>query len=119
MKLCIIVGYGDDNVDKATVSLTLAHAALDEGDSVTVVLMSEGVRLAVSGHADTLDNGEPFKPVQELLAGIDEKNGRLCVCLPCLKNRGISEKDLDSRFKKIAGSDVLRITRESERMLQL
>jgi len=119
MKFCIVVGYADDNVDKATVSLTLANTALADGDSVSVVLMSEGVRLAVSGHADTLNNGEPFKPVQDLLAGVAENGGELTVCMPCLKNRGISEKDVDSRFQKIAGGDVLRIMRDSERVIQL
>jgi uncharacterized protein involved in oxidation of intracellular sulfur len=119
MTMCFIVGYADDNVDKATISLTLANAALDNGDSVIIVLMSEGVRLAVSGHANTLDNGEPFKPIAELLEGVAEKGGELCVCVPCLRNRGIADEDVDSRFEKIAGPDVLRIVKESERVLQL
>jgi len=119
MKMCFVVGYADDNVDKATVTLTLANAALDEGDSVSIVLMSEGVRLAVSGHANTLNNGEPFKTVTDLLAGIADKGGDMCVCMPCLKNRGIVEGDLDSRFKRIAGADVLRMVKASERVIQL
>jgi uncharacterized protein involved in oxidation of intracellular sulfur len=119
MKFCIIVGYADDDVDKATIGLTLANAALEEGDSATVVLMSEGVRLAVSGHADTLNNGEPFKPVAELLSGIAGKGGTLCVCMPCLRNRGVAEEEIDPRFKQIAGADVIRIMKESERVLQL
>ena len=119
MKMCFVVGYADDNVDKATVILTLANAALGEGDSVSIVLMSEGVRLAVSGHADTLDNGEPFKCITDLLAGIADKRGEMCVCMPCLKNRGIAEEDLDPRFKRIGGADVLRIVKGSERVFQL
>ncbi|GMV94820.1 MAG: hypothetical protein AMXMBFR82_45980 [Candidatus Hydrogenedentota bacterium] len=119
MKWCIVVAYADDNVDKATISLTLANAALSEGDSVSVILMSEGVRLAVSGHADTLNNGEPFKPVAELISGVAGNGGELCVCMPCLKNRGVSEEDIDPRFTRIGGTDVLRILRESERVLQL
>lgn len=119
MKFCTIVGYADDNVDKATIGLTLANAALQEGDSVAVVLMSEGVRLAVSGHADTLNNGEPFKPVAELIAGIAGGGGELYVCMPCIKNRGIADDDIDTRFQRIAGPEVLRIMRENEKVLQL
>jgi len=119
MKFATVVAYGEENVDKATISLTLANATLDGGDNVSVILMSEGVRLAVGGYADALNNGEPFKPVKELLEGVLAKGGRIAVCVPCLKNRGLSEEDADDRVERIAGADVVRILKESDRTIQL
>ena len=67
MSVSVVIAYGKDNVDKATVSLSLAGAALQGGERVAAILMSEGVRLAVKGYADDMDNCDPFKPMQILI----------------------------------------------------
>jgi len=119
MKFVVLVGYGKDNVDKATISLTLARAALEADEAVSVILVSEGTRLALQGYADDLNNGEPFKPLKPLIEEIDQMGAKLHVCMPCLKNRGVDESDILDNFIKIAGPDVIAILKDSERIIQL
>ena len=121
MRLCVIVAYAKDNVDKATIGFTLAKAAMDRGERVTVILASEGVRLAVKGYADDMNNGEPFKPLKELMDGLLEKGGVLNVCAPCMKKRNITEHDVvqHEHVRFIAGLDVIRILKETDRSIQL
>lgn len=119
MNFAVLVGYGKDNVDKATISLTLARTALEGGESVSVILVSEGTRLALKDYADDLDNGEPFKPIRTLLDDVQQLGGKLHVCMPCLKNRGVAEEDILDQFARIAGPDVIGILKDSERTIQL
>lgn len=121
MSYCVLVAYGKENVDKATIGFTLANAALEAGEAVRVILASEGVRLAVKGYAEDLDNGEPFKPMRELLRAFLDGGGELNVCTPCMKKRGLSEGEIleHPRRRFIAGPDVLRILKETDRSIQL
>ena len=117
--VCVLITYGKDNVDKATIGLTLANAALEGGEQVSLILASEGVRLAVKGYADDINNGEPFKPAKQLIDGLLTGGATLNVCTPCLKNRGIAERDIIDRAAFIAGPDVIRILKETDRSIQL
>ena len=119
MRLCILVAYGKDNVDKATIGLTFANAALEAKHKVDLVLASEGVRLAVKGYVDDMNNGEPFKPVKQLLEGALQKGVELHVCMPCVQKRKIDEKSLSEPIHKITGPDVIQILVESDRSIQL
>lgn len=121
MGVCVIVAYAKDNVDKATIGFTLAVAARDLGEMVSVILASEGVRLAVPGYADDLNNGEPFKPLKVLMDDLLAKGGTLHVCTPCMKKRGIAEAQVlkHSAVRLIAGADVIRILKETDRSIQL
>ena len=119
MSVCVLVAYGKDNVDKATIGLTLANAALEGGDEVRIILAGEGVRLGVKGYADDMKNGEPFKPVKQLIDGLLNGGVQLNVCMPCMKKRGITEQDIVEKATFIAGPDVIRILKETDRSIQL
>ena len=119
MSFCVIVAYAKDNIDKATIGFTLASAALDSKEKVSIILASEGVRLAVKGYADDITNGEPFKPMRHLIDEVLEKGGLIHVCTPCMQKRGIKEEHILARMRLIAGSDVIRILKITERSIQL
>jgi predicted peroxiredoxin len=119
MKMSAIIGYAKDNLDKTTIGFTLANTALDGGHAVRLILASEGVRLGVKGYAEDMDNGAPFKSVKELMAAFLQKGGEINVCLPCMKKRGIEEKDILPGIKFIAGADVIAILDATEKTLQL
>ncbi len=119
MSVCAIIAYGKDNLDKATIGLTWAAAALESGEELSVILASEGVRLAGKGYAETMHNGEPFQPVPQLIRGLLEKGGSINVCVTCLKKRKIAESELLPGCRLISGADVIRIVKRSDRSLQL
>lgn len=119
MKLAAIVAYAKDNIDKATVGFTLIHAALDAGHHVKVALASEGVRLAVKGYSEDINNGPPFKPLKQLLEGVLQKGGEIHVCTPCMKKRNLEEKDMILGVRFIAGPDLIAILDHCDKSLQL
>ena len=119
MSIAVIVAYSKDNVDKTTIGLTLAGAALQKGEPVSVILMSEGVRLAVKGYADDMDNGDPFKPVQILIQELFSGGAEVYVCTPCVKQRKIDEREIIPMVTAIGGADVIRILKSRDRTIQL
>ncbi|OGX05255.1 MAG: hypothetical protein A3G87_06595 [Omnitrophica bacterium RIFCSPLOWO2_12_FULL_50_11] len=119
MNLSVVVAYAKDNVDKATIGLTLANAALDAGHGLKVVLAGEGVWLAKAGYANEIDNGPPFKPLKELMDGVLKKGGEINVCTPCMKKRKLEEKDIMKNVRFIAGPDVISILDKCDKSLQL
>jgi predicted peroxiredoxin len=119
MNLAVFVTFGKENIDKATISLTLANAAVDQGDKVTVIFMAEGVRLANKSYSDVLANGEPFKPIGELISALQTKGAQLNVCKPCMVNRKMGDDQVMNGIQLIVGTDVLRILKESDKSIQL
>ena len=119
MRLAVIIAYAKDNVDKATVGFTLVNAALDAGHQVKVALASEGVRLAVKGYSDELNNGAPFKPLKQLIDETLLKKGEIHACTPCMKKRNLEEKDMVAGVRFIAGPDLIAILNECDKSLQL
>ncbi len=121
MSVAVIVAYARDNVDKATIGFTLANAALEQGEPVSIILASEGVRLAQRGYVVDFDNGEPFKPMQQLIDEALQKGAALNVCTPCMKKRHLQEADIiqHANVRFIGGADVIRILKQADRSIQL
>ena len=53
MTYAIVIAYARDNLDKTTIGLTLAKAAIEGGHGVRVILTSEGVQLTVKATPTT------------------------------------------------------------------
>ncbi len=119
MKLAALVAYAKDNIDKATVGFTLISAALEAGHKVRVALASEGVRLTVKGYSDDIDNGAPFKPLKQLIDEVLKKGGEINVCTPCMKKRGLEEKEMIPGVRFITGPDLIAILDQTDKSLQL
>lgn len=119
MSFCIMVNYAKDNIDKATIGFTLANAGLESGERVSIILASEGVLLATKGYADDINNGEPFKPLKELILSVLKQGGSISACIPCMKKRGLEENQVLSDINLIGGPDVIRIMNECEKSIQL
>jgi predicted peroxiredoxin len=119
MSVCVLVAYGKDNVDKATIGFTLANAAVDRGEKTSIVLASEGVWLAFKGYADDLENGAPFQPLRELIGAFLKKGGQLNACTPCMQKRGIKDAYVIEGTRLISGSDLIQILKEADRSIQL
>lgn len=87
-KFCVSLTRAKDDPDRATVAFVVANAAAASDQEAVVFLSTEGVRLAVAGYAD--DIAEPgFAPLKELMANFAAAGGKIYVCSPCLKKRGL------------------------------
>ena len=93
-KFCVAIANSRKDPDKVTVGFVVANAALGSEKETMVFLSTDGVWAAVKGEAEKLAVGEPFAPLKDLMEKFVKGGGRILVCTPCLKFRGISTDQL-------------------------
>ena len=93
-KFCVTLKHSRSDGDKATVAFVVANAALGSDKETMVFLLSDGVWAAAAGEAEKIDEGEPFAPLKTLVDKFVAGGGKVYVCAPCMKKRGIGEDDL-------------------------
>jgi predicted peroxiredoxin len=109
-KLVIMVTHGPDEPELATIPFVMAGAAVASDVEVVMGFQGDGVLLMKQGVAETVEAPE-FTPLHELLKTIREFGGKLLVCSPCLKSRGLTQADLvDGAEIAAAGRFVAEIT---------
>jgi predicted peroxiredoxin len=92
-KFCVSITNAKNDTDRATVGFVVANAAVGSDQETMVFLSTEGVRLAVEGYADDIQE-EGFAPLKELLNNFVDGGGTILVCSPCFKKRGLDETKL-------------------------
>ncbi|MBM4237233.1 MAG: sulfur reduction protein DsrE [Euryarchaeota archaeon] len=92
-KILIISTHAEDNPEKATLPFVVAVTALASNMQPIVALQSMGVYLATKGYAKIVHEAS-FPPVEELIETFIDGGGKLLVCSPCIKKRGIEQDDL-------------------------
>jgi uncharacterized protein len=105
-KFCVSLTCAKDNRDKATVAFVVANAAVASDKETVVFLSTEGVRLAVRGHADDVHE-EGFAPLGELMANFASAGGKLYVCSPCFKRRKLDETALVDGAVIVGGAKLV------------
>jgi uncharacterized protein len=91
---CVSISYCREDGDKATVGFVVANAAIGSEKETIVFLSTDGVWAAVKGEAEKISVGAPFAPLKELVDKFVSAGGRILVCTPCMKKRGITEDQL-------------------------
>jgi len=91
---CITITHCRTDGDKATLGFVVANAAQGSEKETMVFLSTDGVWCAVKGEADKIDEGAPFAPLKDLVDKFVQAGGKIYVCTPCMKKRGISEEQL-------------------------
>src|SRR5512137_2118175 len=93
-KFCVSIANCRKDPDKVTVGFVVANAAIGSEKETMVFLSTDGVWAAVKGEAEQIAVGEPFAPLSALIEKFVGAGGRILVCSPCLKLRGITEDQL-------------------------
>jgi predicted peroxiredoxin len=93
-KFCVTLKHCRTDGDKATLAFVVANAALGSEKETMMFAMSDGVWAAVKGEAEKVHEGEPFAPLKDLVDKFVAGGGKIFVCAPCIKKRGIAEDDL-------------------------
>lgn len=91
---CVTITHCRTDGDKATLGFVVANAALGSEKDTMIFLSSDGVYCAAKGEAEKINEGAPFAPLVELVNKFVNAGGKIYVCTPCMKKRGISEEDL-------------------------
>ena len=105
-RFCVNLTCAKDDADKATVAFVVANAAAASDQETVVFLSTEGVRLAVAGHADDVHE-DGFAPLRELMTNFAGAGGRIFVCSPCMKKRGLAEAALVPGAVIVGGAKLI------------
>jgi predicted peroxiredoxin len=105
-KFCVSLTCAHDNRDRATVAFVVANASAASDKETLVFLSTEGVRLAVQGAAaDVHEDG--FAPLAELMENFVKAGGKIFVCSPCFKKRGLDETKLVPGATIVGGAKLV------------
>ena len=91
---CVTITHCKTDHDKATLGFVVANAAQGSEKETMVFLSSDGVWCAVPEEMEKVDEGAPFAPLKDLVDKFIKAGGKIYVCTPCMKKRGISEGNL-------------------------
>jgi predicted peroxiredoxin len=91
---CVTITHCKQDPDKATLGFVVANAARGSEKDTMVFLSSDGVYCGVPGEMAKIDEGAPFAPLKDLVEKFVAAGGKIYVCTPCMKKRGITEADL-------------------------
>lgn len=105
-KFCVNLTSSIDNTDKATVAFVIANAAVASDKETMVFLSTEGVRLAATGCAEKIHE-EGFAPLKELMENFVKAGGKIFVCSPCFKKRGLEESNLVAGATMVGGAKLV------------
>ena len=104
-KIIYIATHGVEDPERASLPFVLANAALAMDVEAVVALQGASVFLAKQGMIDHVHSAG-FSPLKELVDSFFELGGRLLVCVPCIQERKIDEKDLIEDAKPVAGATL-------------
>lgn len=111
-KFVVNLTHSKNDTDKATVAFVVANAAIASDKDTLVFLSIEGVRLGSRGYAE--DIHEPgFAPLPELMASFVEAGGKIFVCSPCFKKRGLDENNLVEGATLVGGARLVEFMGEA------
>jgi predicted peroxiredoxin len=103
---CVTINNCKADPDKCTVGFVVATAALGSGKDTMIFLSTDGVYAAVKEEAAKINEGDPFKPLAELIENFLAAGGKLVACAPCCKKRGLDQSVMYDQVE-IAGGAVL------------
>ena len=105
-RFVVSLTHAKDNPDKATVAFVVANAAAASDKEALVFLSIEGVRLSQPGYADDIHEAG-FAPLRDLIANFVKAGGRIYVCSPCFKKRGLDETTLVDGATIVGGAKLV------------
>ncbi len=116
-KLVIMVTHGPEEPERATIPFVLATAAQASDVEALLGFQAEGVLLAKKGVADEV-SAPGFPPLKDLLAAYLEAGGKMFVCGPCIKSRGINpETDFVDGAKVVNAATFVKEFTEATNVL--
>ena len=111
-RFCVSLTRAADDPDRATVAFVVANAAAASDKETLVFLSTEGVRLSQKGYADAIHE-EGFAPLNQLMESFVGAGGKIYVCSPCFKKRGLDDGNLIPGATVVGGAKLVEFLGDS------
>jgi tRNA 2-thiouridine synthesizing protein D len=96
MRFVLSGTWGPTDPTRAMLPFLFAASAVQDGDTVSLMLFHDAVFMAVEGAGAKL---VPVGPPNRFLEGAAHPNVTLWACRPCVDARGLATSSLDKRIK--------------------
>ena len=116
-KMLIIITHSIDNIELTSIAVKLASAAISVNVKPVIALQSEGVRLAVKGFAEILNEEGVDSPYQYIKSYLDEGN-KIYVCKTCMNKRKIDPHTLIEQAEVIGVPKVMELILECDKVVK-
>jgi predicted peroxiredoxin len=104
---CVTITHCKTDGDKATLGFVVANAAQGSEKETMVFLSSDGVWCAHKEEMAKVNEGAPFASLKELIEKFVKAGGKIYVCTPCMKKRGITEDMLIEGATPAGGASLV------------
>ena len=111
MHFAISATYGPTDPTRAMLPFIFAATALQNGDTVTLMLFADSVFTAVEGASTRL---VPVGPPNKYEEVANHPGATIFVCKPCLEARGLTAETLDRRTKLGGMNDFHAAARQTD-----
>lgn len=117
--LLVTLTANKEDSNNVTIAFTMGVKAAQKGYETVILLLSDAVHLAKKGYAETIDIGNPFRPIDELLSEFIAQGGKIRVCKACMVHNGVTEDSIIDGAEVVQADYVIDALMESKRQLQL
>lgn len=117
--LLITLAHHDNNPNNVTIAFTMGWKAATKGHDTEILLLSDAVHLASQGFVDSINIGDPFLPVKELLEKYITAGGKLKVCSACMVHNGVKAENLIESAEIVDADYVVDALMAAKKSLQL
>ena len=111
-RFCVSLTCAAADPDRATVAFVVANAAAASDKETLVFLSTEGVRLSQKGYSDAIHE-EGFAPLKQLIENFVGAGGKIYVCSPCFKKRGLDDGNLIPGATVVGGAKLVEFLGDS------
>lgn len=98
--------HGRDDVEKATIAITIANVASTKDCQTMMFLTCGGLDLAIRGGAKDM-HLKGYRAVDDLMDSYIANGGRFWVCKACADAKGITQDDLIDAATLAGASDTI------------
>ncbi len=115
----ITLSHAESGEKHVTLAFTLGLKSLEKGYRTAIILLLDGVEVGAKGCADSIDIGEPFLPVKDMLEVYLEQGGQLMICGSCWKHANHTDADRLPGSTMVTADNVIDFLMNAKSTIQL
>ena len=115
----ITLAHRKDDEKPVTLAFTLGLKGLEKGYKTAIILLLDGVHVGRKDYVNTIDIGEPFLPVKDMLEVYLAQGGQLMICGSCWKHDRLTEAERLAGTVMVTADQVIDFLMHAKSTLQL
>jgi tRNA 2-thiouridine synthesizing protein D len=115
----ITLAHRKEDEKPVTLAFTMGLKGLEKGYKTAIILLLDGVHVGRKDYVNTIDIGEPFLPVKDMLEVYLAQGGQLMICGSCWKHDRLTEAERLAGTVMVTADQVIDFLMHAKSTLQL